>query len=129
MRGVLNDGTLLHRAAASDRADVIDLLVARKVDINVRSLGGRSAYHGAAMNGATSALNKLISVDETRVDDVNNNDVTPLMLAAMYGHVECVKLLLLHKSNFRLKNKGGYTALDFARRFNYVVAIKLLEDV
>ena len=129
MRGGGDDGTLLHRAAIYDRADVIDLLVERKVDINVRSRRGWSAYHWAASYGATSALSKLISVNETHVDDVNNDDRTPLMRAAMLGRVECVKLLLLHKSNIRLKAKDGHTALDFARRNNRVEVIKLLEGV
>ena len=122
-------GTLLHRAAKYDRADVIDLLVHRKVDINVRNRVGSSAYHWAAGYGATSALRKLISEDETRVDDVNNYDVTPLMYAACYGRVECVKMLLLHKLNLRLKDEYGDTALDWARMWKRVEVIKLLEDV
>ena len=128
MRG-RDDVTLLHRAVEYDRADVIDLLFERKFDINLRNCYGSSAYHWAAGNGTTSALKKLISVDETHVDDVDNHDRTPLMYAAWNGHVECVKLLLLHKSNFRLRAKGGRTSLDLARVMKHAEVIKLLEDV
>ena len=73
-------------------------------------------------------MEMLMNADETHVDDVDKNNRAPLMLAAMPGHVECVKLLLLHKPNIRLKDKDGDTAIDHARVNKFVDVIQLLED-
>ena len=123
------DETLLHLAAKYDRADLVEILIAHKIDLNVRDSRGRSAYHAAAWFGATSALNVLISADGTHIDDIDNYNRTPLIWAAVCGRVECVKLLLLHKSDFRLEDNRGRTALDHARMDEHVEVIKLLEDV
>jgi ankyrin repeat protein len=58
-----------------------------------------------------SALNEGADVDATAGDESGN---TSLMLAAGFGNVDCVKLLVSKGANVNSKDKGGWTPLILA---------------
>lgn len=53
---------------------------------------------------------------------------TPLMEAATIGDLQAVHLLLNAGARVGTKDKAGMTAIDWAKRFNRVLIVKLLEQ-
>ena len=56
------------------------------------------------------------------------NGSTPLMMGAMFGTTEVVKLLLDSGADPTLKNAGGQTALDYATNGSRPDAIAMLRQ-
>lgn len=52
---------------------------------------------------------------------------TPLMFAAKYGNTEMTKTLLKNGARKDAKTDKGYTALDYAKKYEKTEIIKLLE--
>ncbi|GEN67511.1 MULTISPECIES: ankyrin repeat domain-containing protein [Chryseobacterium] len=52
---------------------------------------------------------------------------TPLMFAAKYGNTELLKKLLINGAKKDTKTEKGYTALDYAKKYEKPEAVKLLE--
>ena len=59
---------------------------------------------------------RLLLEHHAYIDAESPNRSTPLMLAAMYGHADAVRLLLEEGADPSLRNEQGLTAVDFARR-------------
>lgn len=53
--------------------------------------------------------------------------MTPLMAAAMGGHIELARLLIELGAHLGLRNSWGMTALDLARWHDYEEVTALLE--
>jgi ankyrin repeat protein len=60
------------------------------------------------------------------IDAQSPNGTTPLMMAAMYGSSEAVKLLLAEGADTAMKNQLGMTAVDFANKANRPEAAELI---
>jgi len=52
---------------------------------------------------------------------------TSLIIAAFYGRADCVSILLKHGANRKLKNNAGYTALLYAKEYQFDNVVKLLQ--
>ncbi|KAF2341954.1 ankyrin repeat domain-containing protein [Flavobacterium tistrianum] len=72
-----------------------------------------SPLHAAVCNGVIDSVKKSIEYGA----DVNKivRNMTPLMLAARYNHVEIVKILLANGAKPSIENDHGLRALDYAR--------------
>jgi uncharacterized protein len=62
------------------------------------------------------------------IDAASPNGTTPLMMAAMYGTTEAVKLLLESGADPTLRNQLGMSAWDFADRGSRPDAKEMLAD-
>jgi len=51
-----------------------------------------------------------------RINDASKQKDTPLMLAAVAGHLDTVKVLLKNGADVRMRNENGLTAVDMATR-------------
>lgn len=65
--------------------------------------------HHSVFNGDVKLVSKLIRVHDVSQKDVHGN--TPLHLAVMRGHKECIMLLLAHNALVKVKNNAGWTPL------------------
>ena len=65
----------------------------------------------------------LVSVDYIH----SATSVTPLMVAAGRGFPSLVEQLLALGANANLRASNGWTALDWAKRFNQAEVVELLE--
>lgn len=66
-------------------------------------------------------------IDEKADLDKICDGKTPLMFAAKYGNTEFTKKLLANGAKKETKTSAGYTALDYARKYDKPEIIKLLE--
>ena len=111
------DESPLMMAAIRGQLDIARQLIDKDADVNKP---GWAPLHYAVSSsqGDALAVAKLLLDNSAYVDAASPNGTTPLMMAAMYGSPEAVKLLLEESADPMLKNQLGLTAIDFARRAN-----------
>ena len=83
---------------------------------------GEELYH-ACENGRKEEAQRLIR--EGADVEWRNEDITPLIAAASYGHVDVVRLLLDHGADIHNKS-NGFTALHWAACNGKDEAVRLL---
>ncbi|EGO57390.1 hypothetical protein NEUTE1DRAFT_100309 [Neurospora tetrasperma FGSC 2508] len=80
-----------------------------------KALGLRT-IHEAILEGDLKRVKRILHQDKSAVNTQTIRDqVTPLHLAVLNGSLATVKLLLLQKASFSIKDKKGYTARQYAR--------------
>jgi len=120
-----NGDTALMLAAFHGYLPVVQTLLARDVEVN---RPGWVALHYAAMNGDPQIIKALLDASAYIDAESPDEKMTPVMLAAMRGHVNAVKLLKEEGADLSLKNAEGMTALDLARKFKQDEVVDFLSD-
>lgn len=108
------DESALMMAALNGYEDIAKALIAKGADVNKT---GWAPLHYAATKGQLAII-KLLLDQSAYIDAESPNKSTPLMMAAMYGTFDAVKLLVDAGADVLLKNDLGLTALEFARQAN-----------
>ncbi|KAG1714349.1 Ankyrin repeat domain-containing protein 13C [Nymphon striatum] len=72
-------------------------------------VNGDFPLHESVFNGNVRQVSALLRVQDVSQKDTHGN--TPLHLAVMLGHKECVQLLLAHGAPVKVKNNSGWTPL------------------
>ncbi len=106
------DESALMLAALAGMQDVCARLIALDADVNKT---GWTPLHYAATGGHDAVI-RLLLENFAYIDAESPNQTTPLMMAAMYGSANSVKLLLEAGADATLRNAAGLSALDFAER-------------
>lgn len=114
--------SVLMIAALKGNVEATASLIKRDADVNKT---GWAPLHYAATGGHLAILNLLLE-NHAYIDAESPNGSTPLMMAAMYGTPQAVKLLVDAGADPLLKNQQGLTAIDFARRANRTESTELL---
>lgn len=70
----------------------------------------------------------LANINQQSVDDRDEIDQTPLIIASQHGCTEIVALLLKYGSNIEHQNQQGETALISAAQEGHTDIVKLLLD-
>lgn len=104
--------TPLMLAAIKGRLPWVKTLVERGAHVNE---AGWSPLHYAA-SGPNEAVVRWLLEQGADINARSPNGTTPLMMAAGYGGLSSVEVLLAANADVRLKNDQGMTAGDFARR-------------
>lgn len=102
-------------AAIKGHLDLAKSLIRRGAEVNKP---GWTPLHYAASRPESDSLEmvRLLLDGHAYIDAESPNKTTPLMMAAMYGHPDVVRLLLEEGADPSLRNQQGLTAIDFARR-------------
>ena len=106
------DESPLMLAALKGYQDICQQLIKRDADVNKP---GWTPLHYASTGGHTSVM-RLLLENHAYIDAASPNGSTPLMMAAMYGTQDAVKLLLEAGADPTLKNAKNLGAIDFARQ-------------
>ncbi len=118
----LKDETPLMLASLQGLATICEQLVARDADVNKP---GWTPLHYAATGGHVAVLRLLLD-KHAYIDATSPNDSTPLMMAAMYGNADAVRVLLEAGADSTNKNSLGLTAIDFARKAGRLDSVELI---
>jgi hypothetical protein len=104
--------TALMMAALHARREWVERLVARGAKL---ARAGWTPLHYAA-SGPDPTLVKWLLERGAPIDAPSPNRTTPLMMAAGYGAIDAVDVLLAAGADPRLRNDAGLDSIDFARR-------------
>lgn len=117
------DESVLMLAALKGYLPLVKQLVENDADVNKP---GWTPLHYAASTGQVPVIEFLLE-NNAYIDAESPNGTTPLMMAAMYGSPEAVKVLIQAGADLNIKNHLDLTALDFAVRGNRQNAKELIE--
>eukprot|EP00053_Salpingoeca_punica_P017500 m.168721 g.168721 ORF g.168721 m.168721 type:complete len:676 (-) comp17223_c0_seq1:386-2413(-) len=130
------DKDLLDAAAENDYSRIIDLCVAKgkqslRSSIRATLLGKKKAAEAAPKWPVDEdGKLKIVGTQEVKLECRDETGSTPLILAALGGHVEAVECLIVYGANLNAKDSNGNTALHMAawqerKRSNEVIEILL----
>ena len=98
-------------AIQRDDAATITMLLQRGFDPNTRDPRGQVGLMLALKADTLKAFDALMQARNLRVEERNAQDESPLMMAALRGHLEAVRALIARDADV---NKPGWTPLHYA---------------
>src|SRR5690606_28340362 len=98
-------------AVARDDTQRVQTLLLRGVDTNAQHPQHGPAVVVAARERSWNTLRALAGIPGTKVDAPNGRGETALMLAALHGHLDSVRLLVEKGAQV---NRSGWTPLHYA---------------
>ena len=98
-------------AAELDDPRAVTALLRKGVDPNLTDSRGRTPLFTAVREGSQHALESLLGVPQLRIDAVNADGETPLMIAAIRGSLPAVRALVKRGAAI---NREGWTPLHYA---------------
>ena len=107
------DGTTSLMGAATDRMDLVRLLINSRADINIRDNLGNSALIFSIYHNKTDIARYLIEKNAD-INYRNKDGGSPFVIAARAGNFDVVKLLIKRGADINEKGEGGVTALMVA---------------
>lgn len=104
--------TVAHFAAGSDNKELVEFILNKDIDINVKNKYGSTPLHIAIY----PEIAQMLIDHGANVNEVDNEEETPLHDCAWNGEerAEMIKLLLKNGVDKNKKNYKGQTALDIA---------------
>lgn len=112
-------------AVKRDDAQTIQSLLQRGFDANTPSPAGQSALYLALVEPSLNAARALIDWPKTKVETRNAVDESPLMMAALNGHLEAAQKLIARDADV---NKPGWAPLHYAATHGHIAIMQLLLD-
>ena len=117
----------IHMAAAKGKAVAVQTFLQRGVNVNAPdSLHRSTPLHWAAGAGKVNTMEMLIA-RRPPGDSPSASHATPLPQPASRIHPEAVKQPLANNADVNLKNKSGYTPLDYATANKRTEIIQILK--
>lgn len=97
-----------------------DLVLAKLLiehDADVNKTGWTPLHYAASGNSQNQVeMVRLLLDNSAYIDAASPNGSTPLMMAAMYGRSDVLKVLIEEGADASLRNEKGLTAIDFAQQ-------------
>jgi serine protease inhibitor/ankyrin repeat protein len=122
----------LNNAAAGGCTDLIELILARGIDVNARDEHGEMSLHAASRWGHMEIVKLLLAkradVNARTVSPWDDSGSTPLHLAVRRGHSDIALLLIAKGANVNAKDAEGKTPLHVAAKGGHCEVAKLLID-
>ena len=112
-------------AIKQDNPGPIKALLNRGFDPDTLSPQGLSGLYLALRDGSLKVANTLIDWPKTNVEIRTVKDESPLMIAALKGHLELVKKLIDRGADI---NKTGWAPLHYAATTGQLAIMQLLLD-
>jgi uncharacterized protein len=110
-------------AIKQDNPAPVTALLNRGFDPNTVDPQGLPGLYLALREGSLKAARALIDWPKTNIEIRTSEDESPLMMAALKGHLELVKKLVERGADV---NKTGWTALHYAATNGHLAIMELL---
>ncbi len=117
--------TALSLAVTENHQDIVELLLNRDADANVKLQFEWTSLMIAADHGHLD-IARLLLAKKAAVDQQNRFGATALLIAAEKGHTKIVELLLKHHASVNLANGSQTTPLMFACAENHLDMVDVL---
>ena len=119
-----DDRTALHFAAMNGRDEIVELLIARKADLNLQERHGRTPLSSALhrRHGRTA----LLLANERNLDLADEKGNTPFHWAARRGFEEVGSMLREKNANIDAQDRRGRTPLHIAILYHNTVSAEFL---
>lgn len=116
-------------ANAASAPEAARLLLNYGADPNLASLDNRSPLFLAVWQNCEPVVDRLLHMCAN--PDIRSADegMTPLHVAAMYGHAHYVRKLLAHGANPEIRDAEGKTARDLAVEYEQPETSQILDPV
>ncbi|XEV07307.1 hypothetical protein FSHL1_012594 [Fusarium sambucinum] len=112
-------------AVANTKAEIVDLLLDKKSDTEVKDKHGTTALSAAAYHGRTRIV-EILLIHGAKLETRNERRLTPLIYASYGGRLEAVKLLLDKGAKIEARATSKSTALALAASQGHEDVVKLL---
>ena len=119
MRGAWCGGTLLHISVRHDKLEMAKRLVKAGVDVNCTDRSGHTCAHIASLFGSVTLLRYVCKHFPHLLNLQNKYRRTCLHSAVRNDDLPLVRVLLEHNVDIDVRDEGGETPFDVARRRNY----------
>ena len=106
---------------------VAEVLVEAGANPNVQNFAGETLLHFATQQNKPERVKKFLLAGANSNIGNKVSGETPLMHAAKKGFVDVAKLLFGGGADIHIKDKGGRTALDYAKRIGNAELVSLLQ--
>lgn len=116
-------------ASQADHGEIIDILVEAKAEVNVYMEDYHTPLFQAIGQNKMQAFKRLLAAPGIDLNHEDKDGVIPILLAAYNGHLDMLKLLVLHGADVSIKNAEGKTAFDMATMNNKQEAIQYLTEI
>lgn len=114
-----------YSAVDRDSAQSIGSLLNKGFDPNTSAPNGEPPLFIALRKPSLKVVELLLQQPQTVVNVLNRHGESPLMLAALGGHLQVCQTLIARDADI---NKPGWTALHYAATGGHVAIIQLLLD-
>ena len=118
-------GTMLILASSAGCLAVMQLLISRRANVDLRDASGCTALGAACVSSQEDAVDCLLGAGAA-VNVADHVGLTPLMLASLGGRVSLVRLLLSMGARKELKDDNEQTALMHAQAKGHTAAAMVL---
>lgn len=108
-----------------DNPEAVERLLNRGFDPNTLDPDGVHGLYLALRDGSLKAAQVLIAWPKTHIEWRTPQDESPLMMAALRGHTDLVRLLLARDAHV---NKPGWAPLHYAATNGHLDIMRLLLD-
>lgn len=115
----------LFAAVDSGHKEIVELLVSEGAEVNgTHFISGWSCLHQAVYKGHTEIVKFLVNVCSLEATD--DYGITPLFVAAQYGHHQCLEILANAGANVNCQAKDMATPLLIAAQEGHLSCVELL---
>jgi FOG: Ankyrin repeat len=121
--------TPLHHAiiacSESNKLPIIETFLRAGADVSIRDNNGRTPFHYATEKGYEAIVKALLRTDAHGVGIPDNSGMTPMLLAALYGHAGLITIFLDVYASLKADN-SGMTPLHLAAQEGHLGCVKAL---
>ncbi|KAJ5651018.1 uncharacterized protein N7484_004741 [Penicillium longicatenatum] len=124
----INKWTPLHAAVDGGHNELVELLLSRGADIKIPINTGRVPFYTAARNGSLELVRLLYEYSPDINVSTQEDQWTPLNVAADLGHFEVVKFLIEKGADISIPNSARWTPVNSAAESGHLEVVKILVE-
>lgn len=96
--------------------EVAKFLIGKGADVSLALHNGQTALHLAAEYGNLDVISTMMTIRGVKIDVQRRDQLTPIMVAAMNGYLDIVKLLAGRNASLTIKTDEGLTIFHMAAK-------------